>query len=313
MLKRNDGQGPKISVVIITHNRKEILKECLAALFSQTYPENDYEIVVVDDGSTDDTHSTVRSIAESSPVSIRYFRQENKGVAAARNHGIKRAESEICLLIGDDIVATPTLVEEHVNWHKRYGKENQGVLGYVTWSPEIEVTDFMWWLENGGPLLGYSRIMDKIQVDFRFFYTGNISLKTSYLKDNLFCEEFFFGYADTELGYRLSKRGFKLYFNQDAIAYHHHPTTFEDFQKRMTKWGKTGRIFLAKYPELKSTVRVYPAWFLKVCRCFAALLYPLANVLGWSRMIYYHRYQIRLMTIYSRTFFESKRDAGLVG
>jgi glycosyltransferase involved in cell wall biosynthesis len=306
MVERSCGPGKKLSVIIITYNRKEILKKCLVALFNQTYSKKDYEIIIVDDGSTDDTSFLVREVAESSPVTVRYFKQDNKGVAAARNCGIRQAEGEISLLIGDDIMATPYLLEEHIKWHTKYDKENQGILGYVTWSPEIEVTDFMWWLENGGYLLAYHLIKDKVEVDFKFFYTGNISLKSSYLKDNLFCEEFFFGYADTELGYRLSKKGFKLYFNRDAVGYHYHPTTFEDFQKRMTKWGKTAKIFLTKYPDPKNIIKVYPVWFLKLCGLIAALLYPLAKLIGWKKMIYYHRYQIRLMTIFSRSYFGSK-------
>jgi glycosyltransferase involved in cell wall biosynthesis len=298
--------NPKVSVVVITYNRKKILEKCLSALFEQTCPKHSYEIIVVDDGSTDGTGHSVKIIQSSSPVALRYYRQDNSGVAVARNHGIMQSNGEICLLIGDDIIATPTLIQQHIKWHKKYDRENQGVLGYVTWSPEIEVTDFMWWLENGGPLLCYSLIKDKLQVDYRFFYTGNISLKSNYLKDNLFCDEFFFGYADTELGYRLNKNGFSLYFNKSAVAFHYHPTTFEDFQKRMTKWGKTANIFLNKYPELKNRLKVYPVWFLKLCRWFTALLYPLAKIIGWKRIIYYHRYQISLMIIYSKSFFESK-------
>ncbi len=305
MLKRYNRLGPKLSVVVITHNRKEILKKCLMALFNQTYPEEDYEIVIIDDGSTDDTSSMVTEIMESSPVVIRYFKQENRGVAVARNNGILQAKGEISLLIGDDIIATPTLIEEHMKWHAKYGKENHGVLGYITWSPEIKVTDFMWWLENGGFLLNYPSILNRTEVNFRFFYTGNISLKSSYLKKNLFCEDFFFGYADTELGYRISKKGFRLFFNKNAVAYHCHPMDFSDFEKRMEKWGISVGILLQKHPELRRLFKIRNIKVLRLFKLICTLLSPLARIVGYKKMIYHLRYGNRLLRAYYRGYQSS--------
>ncbi|MFA5334722.1 MAG: glycosyltransferase family 2 protein, partial [Candidatus Omnitrophota bacterium] len=67
-----------LSVVIPTYNRKDLLKECLESLFDQTYPTEDYEIVVVDDGSTDGTEDLLRDMA-AGHGNLRYFRQENGG------------------------------------------------------------------------------------------------------------------------------------------------------------------------------------------------------------------------------------------
>ena len=140
-----------ITVVIPTYNRKEILRKCLAALFDQTLPKDDYEIVIVDDGSTDGTGEMVKAVAEDAPCGVRYFQQENRGPAAARNAGIRNAKGQIILFAGDDSIATPILLEEHADWHRRYPNPNMAVLGYDTWSPEIEVRPFMQWLESGGP------------------------------------------------------------------------------------------------------------------------------------------------------------------
>jgi len=238
-----------LTVVIPTYNRKDILKKCLKALFNQTYPYSDYEIIVVDDGSTDGTEELVKSLLNSARCTLRYFKQEHKGPAAARNVGIRNAKGEIILFIGDDIIATPTLLEEHSKWHREYPDDNVAVLGYVTWSPEIEITPFMRWLENGGPQFHFWQIKDRIEVDAQnYFYTSNISLKRKFLLENngFFDEEFpYAAFEDNELGYRLKKAGMILNYNKEAVGYHYQYTSLNDACRRMIKVGEA-RIILAK-------------------------------------------------------------------
>lgn len=241
-------RNPSLSVIIPTYNRKEILKKCLNALFNQTYPKSDYEIIVIDDGSTDGTEELVKSIINGSPCVLRYFKQENKGPAVARNVGIENANGEIILFIGDDIIATSTLLEEHIKWHKNYPEDNVAVLGYVTWSPEIEITPFMKWLENGGPQFAYYKLRHGQKVPWNSFWTCNISAKKRFLIENgLFDEDFpSAAYEDSELGYRLHKKGLKLLFNKSAIAYHYHYTSLDDACQRMIKVGESAYMFSKK-------------------------------------------------------------------
>jgi glycosyltransferase involved in cell wall biosynthesis len=94
---------PHVSVIIPTYNRAAMLRECLQSVQVQTY--RDFEIIVIDDGSTDDTRATAESFAR-----VRYFYQENRGVAAARNYGIKLARGEyIAFLDSDDLWLPPHL------------------------------------------------------------------------------------------------------------------------------------------------------------------------------------------------------------
>ena len=170
-----------LTVVIPTYNRKNILKKCLNALFDQTYPQSDYEVIVVDDGSTDGTEEIVKFLINNSPCILRYFKQEHKGPAAARNLGIKNANGKIILFIGDDIIATPNLIVEHMKRHLTNPEVNIAILGYVTWSPELRITPFMRWLENGGPQFSYHELKDKEALGHGYFYTCNISLKRHFL------------------------------------------------------------------------------------------------------------------------------------
>lgn len=90
-----------ISVIIPTYNRADYLKKSVLSVLAQTHPCT--EILVVDDGSTDDTSELVQSIARQSKVHIRYIYQENKGASAARNTGIRQAKCNVlCFLDSDD-------------------------------------------------------------------------------------------------------------------------------------------------------------------------------------------------------------------
>ena len=116
-----------LGIVIPTHNRSAALLECLAHLENQTF--HDFEVVVVDDGSTDDTRQQMEAYQARTPLCIRYVRQENGGPAKARNLGISMLQPPICLMLGDDIFASPTLVQRHFQAHQedpRYQRRRSG-------------------------------------------------------------------------------------------------------------------------------------------------------------------------------------------
>ncbi len=247
-----------LSVVIPTCNRKEVLKKCLDALFRQTYPKSGYEIIVINDGSSDGTDELVGSEINRSPCALRYFKQENKGPAAARNVGIMNANGKIILIIGDDIIAAPTLLEEHANRHKQFSGENVAVLGYVTWSPDLKINPLMEFVEQVGFQFGYPLIKDPDDVPFNFFYTANISLKRKFLLEKgLFDEDFKYpAYEDMELGARLKNKGLRIIYNKNAIGWHYHSYTLKKFCERQKMVGRASEIYSKKYSQLTGTAEV---------------------------------------------------------
>lgn len=255
-----------ISVIIPTYNRCKILEICLKALFKQDLPANNIEIIIVDDGSRDDTKQVVKRFQEAHE-NLYYLHQENQGQSIARNMGLKKAKGDVVLFIGDDIIVKPDFLSQHMRYHLRYPDENQAVLGFTTWHPDITMTPFMQWLTNGSNILGrfgghqfaYEKLKDKEEADYNFFYTSNISIKLSLLDKYPFDPSFSrYGWEDIELGYRLHKRvGLKLYYNPEAIGYHHHVMTEDGLAKRMRNIGSSAHIFHKKYPELK---KVPPLW-----------------------------------------------------
>jgi len=96
------GLSPLITIIIPTYNRLEQLKTCVASLNNFTFPKDNYEILVVDDGSTDGTSGSEKSFVASFDGRLKFLRQENKGPAAARNFGIQHAQGNIIAFIDDD-------------------------------------------------------------------------------------------------------------------------------------------------------------------------------------------------------------------
>lgn len=114
------------SIVIPTYNKHEFLEIVLAALEYQTYPSDKYEVVIINDGSIDNTDALVSSLKV--PYQVNYTWQENQGRSAARNCGIEKAEGKTIIFIDDDCVPTPTFIESHMQHHGV--SDNAAVLGY---------------------------------------------------------------------------------------------------------------------------------------------------------------------------------------
>lgn len=252
----------RISVVIPTYNRSEKLRECLEALATQDFDKKQYEVVVIDDGSQDETQELLKKIEKKFPVPLRILTQNNSGQGVARNKGIDEATGDIILFLGDDIVATPTLLREHEKLHRWYPQEHAAVLGFITWHPKLSITPLMQFMERGGAIFGrfgghqfaFDLLQGKSMADYRFFYTSNISLKRTLLKQHKFDPWFSgYGWEDIELGYRLSKRAnLQLYYNKDAIAYHDHAMNADQWADRMRAIGRASQAIHKKYPELET-------------------------------------------------------------
>ena len=90
----------KISIIVLTHNRKRLLQDCLHSLLAQTYPLEKLEILVSDDGSHDGTRELVERL-QTQHAHVKYFHQPHKGIAAARNNGIVHATGEIVAIVAD--------------------------------------------------------------------------------------------------------------------------------------------------------------------------------------------------------------------
>jgi GT2 family glycosyltransferase len=226
-----------ISVVIPTFNRAQILRKTLRGYAEQTGDHQICEVLVVDDGSKDDTASVAGEWAGSSVLHVRYLRQENSGPAAARNHAIREAKGDLILLGDDDIVPSSNMVAEHVAWHRNHPQPSMGVLGLVNWAAEMNATPFMEWSGHYGSQFNFGFFEPGMELDFRYAYGCNISVKKSFLTQNGVFDESIrsAGWEDLEFCYRLGSHGFRLFYNPSAVGYHHKFETFENARQRIEK------------------------------------------------------------------------------
>lgn len=245
-----ESSAKPLGVVIPTYNRADALSECLSCLENQSCKE--FEVVVVDDGSTDSTQQMMERYSKNSPLAIRYVKQKNSGPAKARNLAISMLETPVCLMIGDDIFASPTLIEQHLAFHLAQPGLKFGALGWTQWSTSGQtITPFMKWLGESPVQFAYKDLLAGVQPDWRHFYTSNLSVKTELLKAFPFNETFpYAAVEDIELGYRIQKQhGLNIEFLPRAVAYHLHPTTFRQSCERMVRVGYSWAIFHDLWPE----------------------------------------------------------------
>jgi glycosyltransferase involved in cell wall biosynthesis len=239
-----------IGVIIPTYNRSDTILTCLGHLEKQTI--KDFEVVVVDDGSTDSTPQLLEEYQRHTPLHLRILRQDNSGPARARNVAISVLESPVCIMIGDDIFAAPDFVFNHLNLHRQRPDLKVAALGLTHWSDSGQtVTAFMRWLDESGVQFAYDDLFRGTRADWRRFYTSNLSLKTQLLKENPFNESFPKAAAeDLELGYRLEHlHGLEVVFVPDALAHHLHPTDFRRACRRYVNVGSSMRIFHELWPD----------------------------------------------------------------
>ena len=234
------------SIIIPTHNRIAMLTRVLEALENQNEAP-DFEIIVIDDGSTDDTRQHL-----SDRKGITFRQQANAGPGRARNHGVSLASGRFVVFIGDDTVPERHFLAEHARTHSESdGDPLVACLGYTGWPRDARVTAFMDYINDYGLQFGYRLIEDGGIVPFNFFYTSNISIDRQLLADNPFDTTFpSAAWEDIELAYRLERRGLKIRYNAGAVTRHYHPMNIDSFARRQYTVGKSGAIFYRKHPEL---------------------------------------------------------------
>jgi hypothetical protein len=213
-------------------------------------------VIVVDDGSQDNTSLTMRELARDLAVELRLERQEASGPAAARNRGLQAARGAVCLFLGDDTWPRAGLLRRHVAFHESHPEPGAALLGRVTWAPEARPTPFMRWIERSGIQFAYPVHGAGSGLPGRFFYTANVSVKRAYVLAHGGFDESFRHAAseDTELGMRLERAGLALAYDPMALAEHFHPVDLPTTVRRMRVVGASTALLVervAGHPALR--------------------------------------------------------------
>jgi len=246
----------ELSVIIPTRGRQTVLLETLRRLAGEADASGAVEVIVVDDGSDDDTREAVSAFAAASELEVTLIEQENQGPAAARNRGLARARAPVCLFLGDDTWPRDGLLARHRAFHARRTAPQDALLGRVVWAPPLDSSPFMRWLEASGLQFDYHEVSGRERLGGRHFYTANVSAKTGLLRAVGGFDETFRRAAveDIELGLRLEAAGMRLAYEPEAVAEHYHPTDLAALLRRMWVVGQA----VERFPEWPRPRR--PGW-----------------------------------------------------
>jgi len=237
-----------ISVVIPTYNRLPILRKCLDALEKQILDDEIYnfEIVIVDDGSTDGTVDWLINNIETYPH-LRLFEQAHGGPALGRNFGVEKSKGDLIVFIDSDLVVDRYFLRTHVeslfNAWKKLGNRKCFTYGSV-----INTSNF------DNPSSEPFKFQD---MSWAYFATGNVAIDKKVLEiSGLFDTSFrLYGWEDLELGERLRNMGVKLIKCPKAIGYHWHPALVLDQIPQLIRIekerAKMGLVFYRKHPTLR--------------------------------------------------------------
>ncbi|PJI07958.1 MULTISPECIES: glycosyltransferase [Clostridium] len=240
------------SVIIPTYNRSNLLYETLYSLKKQNINNKNFEVIICDDGSSDDTREIANSFNNS--LNIKYFYQEDKGfrAAKARNIGIENANGDICIFIDSGCIVAENFIQEHINTYtsekdvvigyalgfsqfnddkkeailKRYDRNN--ISGSIEELKEAKVYDVR---EQMYHYLGdYLKLWE---APWTVFWTVNVSVKRKFLKSCGGFDEWFntWGGEDTDLGINLYVNEGIYKLNRNAVAIHYPHEKINNFNK----------------------------------------------------------------------------------
>lgn len=234
-----------LSVVIPTYNRLPILQKCLRALEQQQLeaPISAYEVVVVDDGSTDATVSWLQQNSGAFPH-VRLVQQDHGGPAEGRNRGVERARGDVIVFIDSDLVVTDSFLISHARQLEQTWRQRGDRLCF-TYGAVINTANF------DDPTSEPHKLRD---LSWAYFATGNVAIDRQLLeRSGLFDTRFrLYGWEDLELGERLRRLGVVLVRCPEAVGYHWHPPlSLEQVPRLIAVEGeraKMGLVFYRKHP-----------------------------------------------------------------
>jgi cellulose synthase/poly-beta-1,6-N-acetylglucosamine synthase-like glycosyltransferase len=261
-----------ISVVVPAYNAEKTLSACLEALLDQTAPREAYEIIVVDDGSTDRT----RQIAEAYGVCV--VAEANQGAASARNLGAQNARGDIVLFIDADSVPDKKWIQAMAapftdptiagaSGQKKTRQQN-------IWARLVQLEyDFK-----------YDRMSAHTAIDF--VDSSTAAYRREVLLDNGGFDSTLMEAEDTELSYRLSERGYRLVLIREAVTYHTHPESLSHYLRRKFQYARWRAVVYKRYPhKAASDQRTPPAQKIQPLIAFALVPIVAAAVI-WNLLVW---------------------------
>ncbi len=222
---------PFVSAIIPVYNQKEILEQNYPSWLEQAYPKDRFELIVVDDGSTDGLENYVQEMSRLGPVCIKYFHQDHKGPSAARNLGVREARGEIVAFSDADCRLAADWILEISQ-----GYADERVAGVGGTSRAMPTKSMV------SQYCGYVRMNEwpvRSEGTIAYIITGNASFRKEYLTAvGGFDERYAWpGGEEPDLCYRLSQKGYIFKHNRRAIVYNPHKQNLVELLRTFFCYG----------------------------------------------------------------------------
>jgi len=266
----------RVSVIIPTYERRDLVVRNVAALARQEFGGG-FEVIVVVDGSTDDTGEALRALTVPFPLTV--VEQPNGGSAAARNHGATLARGELLLFLDDDMEAHPRLLAEHDASHRAGAA---AVMGHIPSHPEspggLLADGVKRWAEGRAKRLS----APGAQLSLADMLTGQLSVGRELFArltgfDTRFRQQATSGNADTDFGCRLLESGCRVVFNAQAISWQMYVVTPRQYLRRWREVGRADVRFVHKHPDQMGVIFSRR----KLAQRRRWMIPPVAAVLRW--------------------------------
>ena len=246
------------SVVVPVYNDEDRIRHCIESLLSQTLDSDKYEVIIVDNNSTDGTADAIRAYP------VKYLFEEKPGPAAARNSGIRVARGWVVAFTDSDCIASPDwlrLLVENIDGEK-VGASAGNVLPLSRENAIERYAAGFWQIDKMVSGQNYGK---------PYAITANVAYKKAVLEEvGGFCEEYPVAASeDTDLGWRVSDRGWRFVYVPEAIVHHDHRATLGGLHGFGYKSGYGIEIHKRRYPDVLPKSNNVVAVWRKVARIVA--------------------------------------------
>lgn len=247
------------SIIVPVYNRLDEVKELLESAEKLNYPRNEFEILFVDDGSTDGFRNFIHSYKSNSGLIIRYLYQSNQGPGKARNEGMKKGEGDFFIFFDSDCLLPPEYLQTlsgflQINSLDVFGGSDAAHDSFSKVQKAINyaMTSFF----TTGGIRGNKKQLNKFQP--RSF---NMGVSKSVFKDVGGFSSMHPG-EDPDLSLRIREKGYRIGFVPGLTVYHKRRINFKKFTQQVYKFGLVRNILFKWHPESFSIVFFLPAFFL---------------------------------------------------
>ncbi|MES2701481.1 MAG: glycosyltransferase [Bacteroidota bacterium] len=265
---------PLISLVICTYNREKFLPQALESIRQQQFPASDFELVIIDNNSTDNTAAISKKfIADNPNLTVRYFFETNKGLSFARNRGLKEAAAPVLSYIDDDVILSPAYLQEMAGFFSQHpnacGAGGKVIPKYESgqeppWMSKY-LAGFVGKVDYGTAIKQYDQTM-KYPAGCNMTYTKDILTKAGGFNNDLT-----FRSDDKYIFFKVKEQSAEIYYLPGAYLHHYidaHRVTFDNFRKLFLKTGNEEKIRVRQEKGTAGLLRKFAEYTVKLGASF---------------------------------------------